>query len=270
MRPGELSTGVPALPPRAAAIALFALADAALAGLVVSALELAVLFLRGQPAAPAATALAVTGLVVIGVALTGAPLVLLARLIARHSVVQSFRQRVATPGADRVIALVTLAAVLGALAALWGLDFAVARFAHGRYNSSAGAALVIATFGLVSQVVVALAALAIAPALGGWLARQRWTHSATAGRPLAIGLGLSLLTAAVLGHLALRSRFHSWDPLPTYVYVAGGLTLIAAAVLRPAEHLGRRRLILAMSLVAALLAGAAVAIDAVPQARGAV
>jgi arylsulfatase A-like enzyme len=267
-QPAAAGAGRAALPAR---IALIALADAAAAGALAGIVDLGVVLTRTPPAAAAlpATALVVVGLTILGVALTGAPLVLLVRLLGRHPQVRSFAGRLAAPGPTRVAALVELVAVLAVLAGLWGLGFAVSRFAHGAYNSSTGIALMTATALLGGQVVAVLIASAIAPPLARWLAARPAARRATSGWPMAAAFGAVAVAALLAGDRVLRARFHSWDPVPAYVYGVAATAIVVAAVIRPSERLGRRGVALAAALAAIALAAVA-ALSAAPAARAAV
>jgi hypothetical protein len=164
-------------------VAVVALADAALAGAAAAVIDLSIVLSRVAPSIGGVpgTALVVLGLTVFGVALTGAPLVLLVRLLARHPTIRSFTSRLAAPGPDRVHALVELAVVLAVLVGLWGLAFVVSRFAHGAYNSSTGIALMTATAALGAQVAAVLLATAVTPSLARRLAARPALIRATSG-----------------------------------------------------------------------------------------
>jgi arylsulfatase A-like enzyme len=267
-QPAAAGAGRAALPAR---IALVAVADAALAGALAGVVDLGVVLARTPPGAGAlpATALIVLGLAIAGVALTGAPLILLVRLLGRHPQVHSFGRRIATPGPDRVTALAGLAIAFGVLAALWVAGFAVARFAHAAYNSSTGSALLTATVGLGAQVVAVLLATAIAPRLTGWLGRRRWLVRATSGLPVGLGLAVVVSAALVTGDRLLRARFHSWDPVPAYAWAAAAIAVVVAAMVRPGERIGRRAIAVSGGLTLIVIA-ALIAAGAAPAARGAI
>jgi choline-sulfatase len=252
-------------------VAVVALADAALAGAAAAAIDLSIVLSRVAPSIGGVpgTALVVLGLTVFGVALTGAPLVLLVRLLARHPTIRSFTSRLAAPGPDRVHALVELAVVLAVLVGLWGLAFVVSRFAHGAYNSSTGIALMTATAALGAQVAAVLLATAVTPSLARRLAARPALIRATSGWTMPIVAGCLLVLALLAGDHLLQTRFHSWDPVPAYLYGLATIAVVVAAIARPTERLGRRGLGVAVGL-AVVVAAAVAAVGAAPVARGAI
>ncbi|MBZ0233096.1 MAG: hypothetical protein K8M05_12265, partial [Deltaproteobacteria bacterium] len=95
--------------------------DAAIAGLVLGAVETTVVATRAAPRAVDLPGIlgATTGFALLAVLLAGTPLVVAIRWLFRHPALAALADALRSPGARRVEVLATIAAVLAALTVAW-------------------------------------------------------------------------------------------------------------------------------------------------------
>ena len=245
--------------------------DAAVAGIVAGAVDLAFVAVRADLPC-SATALAVaTGFSLICALAIGWPLFVVLDVIARLPALRRVTRRLATPGADRVEAIAWLAGVLVALALTWGGGIALAlRVMRGFRNHNIAIAMGL-TLLVALQAAAALALAAAMPACAGWLRARAWAVRATRGRGAALA-GFALVVASACGVLALCSAmwFAGSNPAPAFQLIAVLAVLAATRIVAPSRWCApiARVLVLAGALAAGAIS--LFAIGSAPRVREAV
>ena len=243
------------------------LVEAAIGGAFGAALDLTLIVRRGEVTAPWATAIVALGLGLALAVLVLVPALLGLRAGGRHRAIRGVVDRLRTPGAPRVEALVVVGVALVAWLVLWGLAFASISALYGTMKRPGGPAMIGATAIAVGAVVLAL----VASAGGAHLARRAGRVAAlarvTSGRPgWALALA-GLVAAAGAVHAAFALGVPLWDATPAYVGVAAAAGALVASAARAGDRVGARgRAAVAVGVVA-LVAAALVLVGREPAAR---
>jgi hypothetical protein len=246
--------------------------DAALAGLVLGAIETMVIAARASPRLsdlPIVLA-ATAGFTIVPAMLVGAGIILAVRLLLRHPALAAARAGMRVAGARRVEVLATAVLATLAVGIVWWTSARVATHAHLHYKLPAASGVLVATTTVAAAIAALLVVTLLGPPLGRRLGRLPSMVRLTAGRYGLVIAGLMLVASALAIDRYVAAAVPSWDPVPSYVRGLAAFLFVLAAVLRPVRRAGRRwtSAIAVTGLIAVVAAPAVITMHA--PARGAV
>jgi choline-sulfatase len=246
--------------------------DCACVGVVIGALEVAVISVHAPLRAHELPLLALLtiGLLIMACVTAGLPILMLGRTLPRHPWLRGVVGGWRGSAAGRVEAITKIAIAVVAVAAIWGVGYVAVKRVHGMYRHPGGAGLLASTLIVVGgAVIVTVAAAVVGPAArrAGRVAVLADLTRGWAGRLVAGGGVLVLLTGV---DRAITSVAPAWSPGLAYEVSATVLALLVASSLGPARRYLRRRTAIAGAVVIALVAAALIGVGRAERVRGAI